>query len=226
MEAILKRLDLLDILEKEMDLWYRTTMLNLSDTNTDDISLSNVPSKPSDNLTNKISETIQNIKIKKQNDFYKSQILKEEIKKSKNNSSKIKKSSSANSPKQNNLQIEFSVNSDEEDIFVNNSRKRMNNISLKPLTPPSTSSTQLSLDIDRGSSIKKKKCAPKHTQSNTGQLARQKLSAFKFSKKLTSNKNNVQVKSNIKSPSTQKQSDSTNIFSAEDEDDLSYLDIE
>lgn len=227
-ETVLKKLDLLNILEKEMDLWYQTTMFNSSNINTDDISLSNVPLKPSDNLTNKISETIQNIKLKKQKDFYKSQIPKEEIKKSKNISSKVKKSSNANSPKPNNMQIEFGVNSDEEDIFVN-SRKRMNNISSESLTPPSTSSTSLSLDISNSSCIKEKNsvsCSPKHTPSNTGQLARLKLSAFKFSKKATSNTNDGKVEPNIKPPSTQKQSDSINIFSAEDGDDLSYFDIE
>ena len=80
MEIILKKLGLDDILEKEMKLWSNTSLINLSDTtdtSIDNVStLNGLSNSSNSSLTNKISETIQNIKIKKQKDFYKSQMHK------------------------------------------------------------------------------------------------------------------------------------------------------
>jgi hypothetical protein len=65
-KKILKKLDLEDILEKEINLWSQKSKINSTNTIIDDLKMSDVQSKNLNNiLTSKISETIQNIKIKK-----------------------------------------------------------------------------------------------------------------------------------------------------------------
>lgn len=230
METILKKLDLEDILEREMNMWCQTSITNLSDTSANEINMSNVPTKISDNLlTNKISETIQNIKIKKQKDFYVSQMPQTEIKKSKRTHSKIKKEY-ASSSKQDDMEIVFDEEDSEEDIFVNTSKKVVNNISLKTSTSTIMPSTSLEMpNYSNDTYIKENNHTPHtplHTSLHTGQLARLKLSAFRCSKK-SDNSNSVKVESNTsKSPPIQKSSNFSNIFSMGDEDDLSYLEIE
>lgn len=229
METILKKLDLEDILEKEMNILCQTSMINLSDTNVNEINMSNIPTKVSDNLiTNKISETIQNIKIKKQKDFYVSQMPQKEFKKSKRTYS-IKKKECASSSKQDDLEVAFDEDS-EEDIFVSPSKKMVNNITSKPSTSSITSLTQPEMtDYSNDAYIKENYHTPHtplHTSLNTGQLAKLKLSAFRYSKK-SNNLNSVQVQSNApESPPIQKPLNVSNIFSTGDEDDLSYLEIE
>lgn len=226
----MKKLDLEDILEKEMDIWCQTSEINLSETSPNEINMSNIPTKISDNLlTNKISETIQNIKIKKQKDFYVSQMPQKEIKKSKRTYSKIEKEC-ASSSKQDDMEVVFDEEDSEEDIFVISSKKVDYNISSKPSTSSITSSTLPEVsDYSNDAYIKENNhtpCTPLHTSLDTGQLARLKLSAFRYNQK--SNKlNNVQVELNTsKSPPIQKPLNVSNIFSMGDEDDLSYLEIE
>jgi len=232
-DAILKKLGLDDILEKEMKLWCSTSLLNLSDTtvsNIDDVSTLNVLSKSSNNsLTNKISETIQNIKIKKQKDFYKSQMHKKEIIKpstsSKNN--KI----CTNSPK--NTQVMIDEDSNDEDIFVNCTSKKITNISIKSSTLPITAASppKPSTQICISPCLKRKNDTsqtPSSAKLDTGQLARLKLSAYRCNKKPTSS-NSGQEQSNTLNSSTiqnEPSSNLSNIFSLGDEDDLSYLDID
>lgn len=220
MEIILKKLDLEDILEKELDLWCRPSGINPCDTSVGEINTSNRRLKVSDNLTNKISETIQNIKIKKQNDFYTSQMPNLQIK---TNPSKVMKIS-PNSTKKDAADVD---QRDEEDIFVINSRKK----TTKPLKSSTPSTTSSISPTDNSNSLCTKRKSnnsqsPLPTSLNTGQLARIKLSAFRCKPKQTSTNNDNQVKLNIsKPPPTQKQSDFSTMFSTGDEDDLSYLDI-
>lgn len=229
-ERILKKLGLDDILEKEMNLWCNTSLVhNISDTtNTsiDDVSQLNILSKNSDNsLTNKITETIQNIKIKKQEDFYKSQMPKKEIIKpitSKN------KRICVNSPKQD-TQVIIDEDSNDEDIFVSNTSKKITNVSTKSSTLPITAVTPpgTSTNIFNNSCLKRKNDSsqtPPSTKLDTGQLARLKLSAYRCNKKPSSSNNNQEQSNILKSPIIQ--SDLSNIFSLGDEDDLSYLDID
>jgi len=232
-ERILKKLGLDDILEKEMNLWCNTSVVHLSDTtNTslDDISKQNVLSKNSDNsLTNKITETIQNIKIKKQEDFYKSQMPKKEIIKpitSKN------KRICVNSPKQD-TQVIIDEDSNDEDIFVSSTSKKITNVSIKSSTLPITAVTppETSTNIFNNSCLKRKNNSsqtPPSTKLDTGQLARLKLSAYRCNKKPNSSNNNQEQSNILKSPTIQSDlsSDLSNIFSLGDEDDLSYLDID
>jgi len=219
-ETILKKLDLEDILKKEMDVWCQTSVINSFNTSVDEISISNLLSKKSDNLlTNKISETIQNIKIKKQKDFYLSQMPKKEIKTSKPISSKITKMCD-NLPKQNDIEVKLNLNCNEEDIFVNSSKKNSSLKSSAPILPGPLSKISNDLCIKANSDVS-------HPPLDTGQLARLKLSAFKYNKKLTSNSRDGQIESNTtKFSPIQKQPDLSNIFSTGDEDDLSYLDID
>lgn len=230
METILKKLDLEYILEKEMNMWYQTSAINLSNASIDEISTSNVlPKMSNNNLTNKISETIQNIKIKKQKDLYVSQIPNKEIKKPTTNSSKVTKICDK-VLKQNDIEEVLNVESNEKDIFVNRSKKNINNISFKSLTSMKPSLTSSSSDISNGSSIKENNDVlhkPSHTPIDIGQLARLKLNAFKCNKKSKSSSNSGQVEKNTdKLSSIKKQPNFSNIFSTEDEDDLSYLDID
>lgn len=227
MEIILKKLDLGDILEIEMNQWYQTSPILSPNVSIKENSTSNLFKKKLDNLlSNKISETIQNIKIKKQNDFYKSQILKKEPNKSNSKPMKI----CVNLPKQDNVEIVFNEDSNEKNIFVNNSNQKINNISLKSSTLLTTSSTQPgpSLNISNISYMKTEIDNPlslPQKSLNTGELARLKLSAFKYKKNSICSNNN-QIGSNILvSPPIPKQNDFLNIFSIGDEDDLSYLDI-
>lgn len=230
MEAILKKLDLEDILEKEMDIWCQASGINLSDTSLNEINMSNITTKISENLlTNKISETIQNIKIKKQKDFYVSQMPEKEIKKSKRTYSKIEKEC-ASSFKQDDMKVVFDEEDSEEDIFVNSSKKLVENSSSKPSTSSITSSTLPEVsDYSNDAYIKENNHTPRtpsHTSLDTGQLARLKLSAFRYNKK-SNESNSGQIESNISnSTPIQKPSSVSNIFSMEDEDDLSYLEIE
>lgn len=222
METILKKLDLEDVLEKEMSLWYRPSTTNSSDIRIDEINSSNVPSKVSDNLlTNKISETIHNIKIKKQNDFYKSQIVKINVK----NPKKTKKPKNKTClSKQNQTEIEFDEDSNEEDIFVSSSRKTIDNMSTTLSVAPflMTSPTE-KLSINSSSSCKNE---TSHSMLDTGHMAKLKLSAFRFNKKLSNtNGTQVELKNTTKSLAGQKKQRLSNIFSTEDDDDLSYLDI-
>ncbi|XP_022174206.1 DNA helicase MCM9-like [Myzus persicae] len=232
-ETILKKLGLDDILEKEMELWCNTSLIHLSDitdTSIDDVSTLNVLSKSSNNrLTNKISETIQNIKIKKQKDFYKSQMHKKEIIKP-TTSSKIKKicANSPNSPK--NSQVMIDEDSNDGDIFVNSTSKKITDISIKsstfPITPPSPSTT-----IFNSPCLKRKNDTsqtPSSSKLDTGQLARLKLSAYRCNKKPTSSNSGQEQSNVLKSPTIQNEPSSnlSNIFSLGDEDDLSYLDID
>lgn len=218
MQIILKKLDLEDILEKELDLWCQSSGINPCDTSVGEINTSNQQLKVSDNLTNKISETIQNIKIKKQNNFYTSQMPNPQIK---TNSSKVMKIL-PKVTKQDATEVVY-----EEDIFVINSRKK----TTKPLksSTPSTTSSIPTTDNSNSSCMKRKSNnsqSPLPISLNTGQLARIKLSAFTCKQKPTSTNNDNQVKLNIsKPPPTQKQSDFSTMFSTGDEDDLSYLDI-
>lgn len=222
METILKKLDLEDVLEKEMSLWFRPSTTNSSDTSIDQTNASNIPSNVLDNLlTNKISETIQNIKIKKQNNFYKSQIVKNNVKNPKKIVSKIKKTRFS---KQNKTEIEFDDDSNEEDIFVSSSRKPNNDISTTlSVAPLSTTLPTKKLFTNSSSSCKNE---TSHSPLDTGQMARLKLSAFQFKKKL-SNTSCVQVelKNTSKSLAAQQKQCLSNIFCTEDDDDLSYLDI-
>jgi len=232
-ETILKKLGLDDILEKEMKLWCNTSLVNLSDTavsNIDDVSTLNILTTISNNsLTNKISETIQNIKIKKQKDFYKSQMHKKGIIKPLT-SSKNKKICT-NSPK--NTQVMVDEESDDEDIFVNSTSKKITNISIKSSTFPITavSPPKPSTQICISPCLKRKNDTsqtPSSVKLDTGQLARLKLSAYRCNKKRTSS-NSVQEQSNTLNSSTvlnEPCSDLSNIFSLGDEDDLSYLDID
>lgn len=224
MKTILKKLDLEDILEKEMELWYQISPINSPSIN--EISTYNLFSNTSTNLlSNKISETIQNIKIKKQNDFYKSQMPKKETKITKkynSNSMKI----CIDLPKQDDMEIVFDEDSNEEDIFVKNSKKKN---SLKSLIAPIISTqSESSLDISNISCVKKEintSHSSLEISMDTAQLARLKLNAFKYKKKSISS-NNKQIESKVsKSPPIQKQQDLSNIFSIGDEDDLSYLDV-
>ncbi|XP_027837856.2 DNA helicase MCM9-like [Aphis gossypii] len=233
MERILKKLGLDDILEKEMNLWCNTSVVHLSDTTNpslDDVSKQNVVSKNSDNsLTNKITETIQNIKIKKQEDFYKSQMPKKEIIKpitSKN------KRICVNSPKQD-TQVIIDEDSNDEDIFVSSTSKKNTNVSIKSSTLPITAVTppDTSTNIFNNSCLKRKNNSsqsPPSTKLDTGQLARLKLSAYRCNKKPYSSINNQKQSNILKSPTIQSDlsSDLSNIFSLGDEDDLSYLDID
>lgn len=236
METILKKLGLEDILEKELELWCNTSLIHLSDTNDasiDDVSTLNVLSKSSDiSLTNKISETIQNIKIKKQKDFYKSQMHKKELIKPLT-SSKVK-IICANSPKQD-LQVIIDEDSNDKDIFVDTTRVKITNVSIKPsslpitvLTPPGTST-----NISNSSCLKRKNDilqTPSNTKLDSGQLARLKLSAFRCNKTpISSNSGQEQSQSNtleLTSIQNEQPNDLSNIFSVGDEDDLSYLDID
>jgi len=232
-EKILKKLGLDDILEKEMELWCNTSLTHLSDTTVssiDDVSTLNVLSKSSNNsLTNKISETIQNIKIKKQKNFYKSQIHKKEIIKP-TTSSKNKKIC-ANSPK--NTQVMTDEDSNDEDIFVNSTSKKITNISINSSTLPITavSPPKLSTQICISPCLKRKNDSsqtPSSAKLDTGQLARLKLSAYRCNKKLTSSSNDQEQSNTLKLSTIQNEpsSDFSNIFSLGDEDDLSYLDID
>lgn len=216
METILKKLDLEDILKKELDLWCQTSDICSFNASIDEISASNSYQKKSDNLlTNKISETIQNIKMKKQKDFYTSQMPK----KTKPISSKIKKICDE-LPKKNDIDVELIVNSNEENIFVNDSKKKSSTLITSPMLPSLSSKMSNDSCIKTGSNV-----SP--TQLDVGQLAKLKLSAFKYSKKSTSNSKNIPIESNITKPLlTQKRPDLLNIFSTGDEDDLSYLDID
>lgn len=228
MEIILKKLDLEDILEKEMDLWCHTSKINTPDTSADEVSLLNEVSNVADNLlTNKISETLQNIKIKKQKNFYVSQVFKKDIKKTKINSSK-EKNMCSNSLKQNNIETVLDEMSNEEDtIFVKSSKKKMSNIS-QSLTLETTILTSPGPSSHNSNSFcnKEKSPASRTPLVDTGKLARMKLSAFKCTKKST-NVNSEQIVSNISELSpTQKQSPLSNIFLLGDEDDLSYLDMD
>lgn len=230
METILKKLDLEDILEKEMDIWCQASGINLSDTSLNEINISNTPTKISENLlTNKISETIQNIKIKKQKDFYVSQMPQKEKKKSKRTYSKIEKES-ASSFKQDDMEVVFDDEDSEEDIFVNSSKKMVENNTSKPSTS-SVKSSILTEDSDYSNDvyIKENNLTPRtplHTSLDTGQLARLKLNAFRYNKK-SNELNSIQVESNTSnSLPIQKPSNVSNIFSMGDEDDLSYLEIE
>lgn len=231
METILKKLGLDDILEKEMELWCNTSLIDLSDTtgsSIDDSTL-NVFSKSSNNsLTNKISETIQNIKIKKQKDLYKSQMHKKEI--IKPTSSKVKKIL-ANPPK--NSQNMIDEDSKDEDIFVNSSSKNITNITIKSSTLPITTVTPLEMSTSIfNSPCSKRKIdssqTPSSTKLDTRQLARLKLSAYRCNKKPTSSISGQEQSNTLKSPTIQNEpsSDLSNIFSLGDEDDLSYLDID
>ncbi|XP_025201501.1 DNA helicase MCM9-like [Melanaphis sacchari] len=234
MERILKKLGLDDILEKEMNLWCNTSSVHLSDTtNTsiDDVNKQNILSKNSDNsLTNKITETIQNIKIKKQKDFFKSQMHKKEL--IKPLTSKIK-TKCVNAPKQD-TQFIIDENSNDEDIFVNSTSKNITNISTNSSTLPITAVTSPgpSTNISNNSCLKRKNYISQtlsSTKLDTGQLARMKLSVYRYHKKPTSSNNNQEEQPNIlKSPTIQNDPSSnlSNIFSLEDEDDLSYLDID
>jgi len=223
-ETILKKLDLEDILEKEMDVWCQTSVINSFNTSVDETSTSNLLSKKSDNLlTNKISETIQNIKIKKQKDLYLSQMPKKEIKTPKPISSKITKICD-NLPKQNDIEVELNVNCNEENIFVNNSKKnsslKSSALNTSPILPEPLSKMSNDLCIKANNAVS-------HPPLDTGQLARLKLNAFKYNKKLTNSLKNEQIESNTtKFSPTQKQLELSNIFSTGDEDDLSYLDID
>lgn len=223
METILKKLDLEDVLEKEKSLWYRSSTTNSSDISIDEINASNVPSKVSDNLlTNRISETIQNIKIKKQNDFYKSQILKNNVKNPKNKFSKINKTCLS---KKSQTEIEFDEDSNEEDIFVSSSRKTINDISTTlSIAPLTTTSSTGKLSTNSSSSCKNE---TSHSMLDTGNMARLKLSAFQFNKKPSNtNSTQVELKNMAKSLAGQKKKRLSNIFSIEDDDDdLSYLDV-
>jgi len=217
-EVILKKLDLNSILEKEMDLWCQTNSINSSNTSVDEISTSNSLSKVSDNnLTNKISETIQHIKIKKQNDFYMSQMPRKEVKNAK------AKKLCIDLPKQVHSEVELQEDSNEEGIFVDSPRKIVKNISKESSILSKSSCTTFS-----GSYIHDKNevsHASLQTSLDTGKMAKLKLSAFKFKKKLTK-VNNSQSELNIPDSSPiQNQPCYSNIFSAED-DDLSYLDID
>lgn len=231
METILKKLDLEDILEKELHFWCETTMtVNLFDTNMDEASASNVFSKVSENaLTNKISETIQNIKIKKQNNFYVSQKVRKDGKKSKTNATKIKKKIT-NTPKEYHTEEDFNEDSNEEDIFVNNSRKTCSNISLKSLLPSTYFTPPDSSTISSSSSsvkvISETLRSSSHAQLDTEKLAKLKLSAFKFNKKQSNLNSNKVDKTTTESTSHPQQSCISNIFLSDDEDDLSYLDID
>lgn len=229
-EAILKKLDLEDILEKEMDLWNQTSEINSSNTNIDKLNTSNVQSKISDNLiTSKISETIQNIRIKKQKDFYASQMQRIEIKKPKIVSSKTKKEFPELS-QQDCMEVVINEDSNEEDIFVNKSRKR-GNVSLTLSTSSSMSFTSPSPSLNNSNStcINEKNSdshSPSLPASDTRQLAKMKLSAFRFNKNVSSsNSGGVESNTSILPPPHNKL-DLSNIFSTGEEDDLSYLDID
>jgi len=241
-EIILKKLDLEDILKKEMNLFGQSSATNSSDISIDESSVSNVLIKLSDNLlTNKISETIQNIKTKKQYNFYKSQMVKNNVKKTKSISSKINKTCLSSS-KQDSSEIEFGEDSNEEEIFVNSSTssKTTNNFSANSsfqtasLTPPEPVLTNSSISYIPGTT--EALHTPLRTHLEIRQSARSKLSAFKFNKKSTSPKSVQAESSNLESSQIldSSQGKSTllkppcalNIFCAEDEDDLSYLDID
>lgn len=220
-ETILKKLDLEDILKKEMVKWCQTSTINLPNMDVDEISTLNMHPKLSDNLlNNKISATIQNIKINKQKTLYASQISNKEIKKSTTISLKVKKIRD-NLFEQNDAEEVLNIESNEEDIFINSSRKNINSISFK------SSLTPLSSDVPNDSNVKENNNTPSHKPLDTGQLARLKLNAFKYSKKSISSPNSGQVETNTdKLSSIPKQSNFSNIFSTEDEEDLSYLDID
>lgn len=107
-----------------MNMWCQTSAINLSNTSIDEISTLNMlPKISNNNLTNKISETIQNIKIKKQKDLYISQIPKKEMKKSNTISSKVKIICD-NLLQQNNMEEVLNVETNEKDIFVDRSKKK------------------------------------------------------------------------------------------------------
>lgn len=227
-----------------MNLFGQTSETNSSDTSIEESCVSNVLTKVSDNLlTTKISETIQNIKIKKQNNFYKSQM----VKNTKSISSKSDKTCPSSS-KQDSSEIEFDEDSNEEEIFVNSSTssKTTNNLSVNSsfqiasLTPPEPVFTNSNISCIPGTT--EALHTPHRTHLEIRQSARSKLSAFKFNKKSTSSKSvkaessnlesspildSSQVKSNVlESSSLLKTPCSLNIFWTEDEDDLSYLDID
>lgn len=246
MENILKKLDLEEILEKEMDLWCQTSQTSqtstiiLSNTNTDEVNTAHVLSKISNNLlTNKISETIQNIRIKKQKDFYMSQMPKEKAKKHKKNSSRANQVFT-NSPEQDDIKSMSDEGTNDVDIFINSSKKRINSISLKSTSPesllipgPSSSSSKQSLMSSESSSdifnnYEKKKNYNLHPCSklNTINSARSKLSAFRYTKKSTSSANNLNESNISQSSSINKPPDLSHMFSIGDDDDLSYLDID
>lgn len=230
MEVILKKLNLEDILEKEMNLWNQASEINASSENIDEFNSSNnALSTISNNLlTSKISETIQNIKIKKQKEFYTSQMPRKEMKNPKIVSSKLKEF--LNLSQQNGMEIVLDEDSNDEDIFINKSRKK-SNISLS-LSTSSSMSNILSIP---SSSKANDKCineknidshSPLLQLSDKRQLAKMKLSAFKYNKN-SSNSNSGGLKSNTSTfLSSHIKPDLTNIFSTGDEDDLSYLDVD
>lgn len=225
MKTILKKLDLEDILEKEMDLWCQ-----LSPTNSPSINEINTSSLFSNTstilLSNKITETIQNIKIKKQNDFYKSQMHKKETNITKNKNSKSMKIS-VNSQQHDDVEKVFDEFDEypNRNIFINNSKK---NNSLKSLILPTTSTQSNSSFIIPNITYINKEINTSHSPliipKDTAQAARLKLNAFKYKKKSISLNNNQIESSDSESSSIHKQ-DLSNIFYTGDEDDLSYLNV-
>ncbi|XP_025421479.1 DNA helicase MCM9-like isoform X3 [Sipha flava] len=226
MKKILKKLDLEDILEKEINLWSQKSKINSTNTIIDDLKMSDVQSKNLNNiLTSKISETIQNIKIKKQKDFYTSQIHRREIKKPKTASSKNEKEFPELFQ-----QDGIDVILNEEDIFVNKSVEKSNiSVSLSTSSSMSLTSPILSLSNSSDSCINERNSVihpPLLTPSDTRKLARMKLSAFRCNKS-NSNSNSDRIEPDISaSPTPQSKLNLPNIFSTGDEDDLSYLDID
>lgn len=229
-KTILKKLDLEDIIEKEMDLWNQKSKLNSFNSNVDELKTSNVlPTNSNNILTSKISETIQNIRIKKQKNFYTSQIHKREIKKPKTDSSKNEK----DFPElfqQDGIKVILDEDSKEEDIFVNKSREK-SNISVSLSTSSSISLTSPILSLNNSNSLcynQKNNIlhSPSLTPSDTRKLARMKLSAFKCNKN-DSSSNSDKIESNSSASLTpQDKLNLSNIFSTGDEGDLSYLDID
>lgn len=226
MKAILKKLDLKDILEKEMDLWCQTPKIYTPDTSSDDVSILNGFSNVTDNLlTNKISETLQNIKIKKQKNFYVSQVSKNDIKKTKINSTKEKNVCSY-SLKHNDIEIMLDNVSNEEDRFIKTSKKKINNISKLSTLATTVSKSPGPSSNNSNSFCVQEKILASPTTLDTGKLARMKLSAFRCTNKSTSS-NSSQVLSNVSELlPIEKKPTLSNIFSLGDEDDLSYLDID
>lgn len=222
MEKILKKLDLDDILNKEMNFWCQKSTISLSDTNIDEINPSNTVSKISDNLlTNKISETIQNIRIKKQKDFYISQVVKKDKKQKQKFSPKASKVYTK-LIKHNNTGQLCDDGSDNEEIFVSSLEKK-NNIFLKS-TPPSSSSIIFNNCPNKRKCVDL--CTPSNSTLNTRNLARSKLNTFKYTKNSTIPNTSLDKSSILKSPQIQKRSCLSKNFLMEDEDDLSCLDID
>ncbi|XP_050441975.1 DNA helicase MCM9-like [Adelges cooleyi] len=282
MEEILTKLGLEEIFETEMNRWYENSLQNESDKciNSSDAS-SQLSNKTESNLTNKITETIKNIKKKKENDFFVPQISNRDKVQQKTVSSKI-------SP---NEIDEFNDDSNDADIFVRCSKVK-NNVVLKTTlnhvnnelsshpknnnsqsvrTSPkicvinssvendlnenqvnasktslsnNTLTDDLSLELEKDYNTTSNLFTDQTPSKSTlysAQKAKLKLSKFKFSKKINPSEkqemstptpdipiNNNDCTTTVITPTAPKivPINLAKVFSAEDEEDLSYLDLE